>query len=106
MNHTNNEEIIQLPNNTEAQLLRIIQESMTNVRRHANASRVTVTLVDEPPIFRVEVQDNGQGFDPANISPEKLGLRIMHERIASIGGKINIETVPGTGTKLILEVSR
>lgn len=90
----------------EIQLLRIIQEGLTNVRRHANASRVIVALEDGQGRLRVEIRDNGQGFDPHNIPDEKLGLRIMRERAASVGGQVAVESNGADGTVLIVELPK
>ena len=69
----------QLSQSAEIQLLRIVQEGLTNIRRHANASRVVIRVSDDPIDFRVEIEDNGQGFIPERIPDEKLGLKIMRE---------------------------
>ncbi len=90
----------------EIQLLRIIQEGLTNVRRHANAARVIVALEDGPERLRVEIRDNGQGFDPHNIPEEKLGLRIMRERAASVGGRVAVESSGLGGTVLTVELPK
>lgn len=92
------------PSTVEIQLLRIIQEALTNVRRHAQASRVQVRLSRRENWFRVEITDNGTGFELDNISEEKLGLRIMRERAANVHGKLEIETAPETGTRLCIDV--
>lgn len=88
---------------TEIQLLRIIQEGLSNVRRHANASNITVALMSDDRRLVVQIQDDGEGFDCENIPDDRLGLRIMHERAASVGGTIAISSQAGQGT--ILEIS-
>jgi signal transduction histidine kinase len=90
----------------EIQLLRIIQEALTNVRRHANASRVTVAVDEADSRLRVEVYDNGRGFAPAEVPDDKLGLRIMRERAASVGGRVVIESRSGEGTHLAVEIPK
>jgi two-component system nitrate/nitrite sensor histidine kinase NarX len=90
----------------EIQLLRIIQEGLTNVRRHAQAKRVTVSIENGPEELRVQISDDGQGFDPANIPDEKLGLRIMRERAASVGGRITVESNDSQGTRVIVELPK
>ncbi|MEE4193631.1 MAG: GAF domain-containing sensor histidine kinase, partial [Anaerolineae bacterium] len=84
----------------EIQLLRIIQEAVTNVRRHANADHVIVSLARDNNWLKVSIQDNGIGFDYENIAEDRLGLRIMRERAASIQGNIKVESSPGSGTEI------
>lgn len=90
----------------EIQLLRIIQEGLTNVRRHANASQVIVTLADEVAYLHVEICDNGKGFHPVEVPDEKLGLRIMRERAASVGGRVTVKSSAGEGTCLMVDLPR
>jgi two-component system, NarL family, nitrate/nitrite sensor histidine kinase NarX len=90
----------------EIQLLRIIQEGLTNVRRHANASRVVVSMEDGEEHLRIEIRDNGQGFDTHNVPEEKLGLRIMRERAATVGGVVAVKSSIGEGTYLIVELPK
>jgi signal transduction histidine kinase len=100
VNHTDNEESIQLPNYTEAQLLRIIQESMTNVRRHANASLVTVTLVEEPPIFGSRSKTMARGLTQ-RIYRMKTWPTYYARTYRKYWWKNKYRDVQGTGTKLI-----
>ena len=88
----------------EIQLLRIIQEGLTNVRRHSRASSVHVRLSFHDHLFHLEIIDNGMGFEPKNIGEGKLGLQIMRERVASIGGKLVIDTSPEKGTRLSVAI--
>jgi nitrate/nitrite-specific signal transduction histidine kinase len=88
----------------EIQLLRIIQEGLANVRRHANASRVVITMQAGPDYLRVEIRDNGQGFNLNEVPGDRFGLRIMRERAASVGGRVTIESGRGEGTLLIVEL--
>ncbi len=90
----------------EIQLLRIIQQALVNIRRHARASLVTVSFQENEHHLRVEVRDNGQGFDPQSIPEDKFGLRIIRERAASIGATVSIHSVPGDGTRVILELPK
>jgi len=84
----------------EIQLLRIIQEAATNVRRHAKADHIIVSLARDNNWLKVSIQDNGIGFDYENIAEDRLGLRIMRERAASIQGNIKVESSPGSGTEI------
>lgn len=85
-------------------LYRIAQESMHNTVKHARATNITVKLAHEPDEVRLEVQDDGQGFDPTGEFPGHLGLRSMQERARDIGGTFEIESAPGKGTKITLRV--
>lgn len=92
-----------LPLGAEAQLLRVIQEALTNVRKHAKASRVTVRLdiaeSPEGPRLRASVADDGRGFDPARLpSGAHFGLATMRERAESVGGQFRVESAIGQGT--------
>jgi ligand-binding sensor domain-containing protein/signal transduction histidine kinase len=106
------EETCELLADVQIALYRIAQEALNNVVKHARASRVEVSL-DRVPLtpglsssleegraegVRLRIRDDGSGFDPNSVSQERLGLGIMHERAASIGARIEIESEPGQGT--------
>jgi PAS domain S-box-containing protein len=91
----------------EDNLLRIGQEAMTNAVRHAAAKRVRTELRFEPGAIRLVVTDDGSGFDvdsPAHATNGRFGLIGMRERAKRIGGRLKIESVPGTGTKVEVEL--
>ena len=94
----------------EHQVLRIAQEAVANALRHAGAGRVEVALgrVEgaTPAAVRLRVVDDGRGFDPEAraVRSRRLGLTSMHERAASLGGSLGIESAPGRGTTVELEV--
>lgn len=73
---------------------------MTNVRRHAEATRATVRLINQPGQLVVEIEDDGKGFEPSGVSQESMGLRIMRERAAGIGGRVEVRSQAGQGTCL------
>lgn len=80
-------------------IFRIVQESLTNVIRHAAASFVEITLTQSAGDFIIEVRDNGRGFDSANIEKKtSFGLLGIRERAAALGGSINITSVRQQGT--------
>jgi PAS domain S-box-containing protein len=81
-------------------LLRILQEALTNVRRHSGAGEVVVSLRLEGDELVAEVSDDGRGFDPKG--PAGIGLRSMRERTAALGGRLEIESEPGEGTRVRL----
>ncbi|MBI2980488.1 MAG: sensor histidine kinase [Chloroflexi bacterium] len=85
----------------ELQLLRIAQEALTNVRRHAQASEIAVTLDKTGDAVEMIVRDNGQGFNLDNLEdppPGYHGLNIIRERAEGLGGNLDISTGPGEGT--------
>lgn len=86
-------------------IYRVAQEAMENVARHAGASHITVTLAQREARVTLTVHDDGQGFDPTHATQDDcLGLRGMQERAAMVGGALNIESVPGQGTTVRLEI--
>ena len=74
------------------QLSRIVNECLQNVVRHARATSVSVRLRRENGSAVLTIADDGIGFDPASVAPERLGIRIMRERAASIGGSVSLES--------------
>ncbi len=95
-----------LPANMETELYRIVQEALTNVVRHAHASRVDVILTIRGNKLIVIVEDDGDGFNPQLVpNSGHLGLFGIRERVDMIGGKLLIESAPGKGTTLIVEVT-
>jgi signal transduction histidine kinase len=93
-----------LPAEHEVALLRAAQEALTNVRRHASASRVDVTLGYEPDAVRLRVRDDGCGFDPDAAANGGYGLAGMRARAARIGGAVNVLAAPGVGVAVCFEV--
>ncbi|MFC1897220.1 sensor histidine kinase [Chloroflexota bacterium] len=91
----------------ELQLLRITQEALTNVRRHAQATKIEVTLENTKQAVEMLVKDNGQGFDLADLEespPGYHGLNIIKERAEGLGGSLNISTAPGEGTAVMVSL--
>ncbi|MBI4261366.1 MAG: PAS domain-containing sensor histidine kinase [Actinobacteria bacterium] len=92
------------PAEIRATLYRIVQEAVTNVRKHAGASRVEVALEERDAGIVVRVTDDGGGFDPRELwgeapgRPGHLGLTAMRERAEVVGGRLSVETVRGRGT--------
>ncbi len=94
-----------LPADAEMQVLRIIQESLANIRKHSQANTVRVMLKAMPNNeFQVLVEDDGVGMgDPVSGAPgEHVGLKILQERATRIGGKLRIESETGEGTRIML----
>ncbi|MEU8118464.1 sensor histidine kinase [Spirillospora sp. NPDC049024] len=90
-----------LPAGTEVVLLRCAQEALANVRRHAGATRAALCLRYLPDGVRLDVSDDGAGFDPT--APAGFGLAGMRERVAQAGGRLAISSTPGSGTVLTVE---
>jgi signal transduction histidine kinase len=96
-------ESVALPLSTEIQLIRIIQEALANVRKHARATAATVSFEGRGPRLAVTIADNGQGFDLQHLPVTgwpRFGLRTMRERAEAVGGTLSIETSPGRGTRV------
>ncbi|MBU0494117.1 MAG: sensor histidine kinase [Chloroflexi bacterium] len=83
-------------------VLRIVQEGLTNTARHASAAHALVRLSRDESGVRVEIQDDGEGFDPAVVGQNgHFGLLGLRERAQAVGGTLEIESVPGHGTRLV-----
>jgi PAS domain S-box-containing protein len=85
-------------------VFRIVQESLTNVSRHAHASRVDISLKVEGDWLQVAVQDNGVGFEQATAQRKTFGLLGMQERAMALGGGLQIDSTPGAGTRITLTI--
>jgi len=95
-----------LPPTYEQALYRVAQEALTNVARHAAASRVSVRLHLDADAVTLEVVDDGRGFDPGVIySGASMGLQGMRERLAGIGGVLEVEASLGEGTRITARVA-
>lgn len=91
----------------QIQLLRIAQESLANVDKHAQAEQVEVSLKRDGKMISLCISDDGHGFDPAhNIGDgaQHLGLKIMRGRVERVGGSLTIQSKPGTGTQVTARV--
>ena len=88
-----------LPMATEVVLLRVCQEALANVRKHASARSASVRLGYAPEAVRLEVSDDGAGFDPDRVSGG-YGLRGMRTRVAEAGGTVTVASSPGAGTRV------
>jgi signal transduction histidine kinase len=90
-----------LPCDIETNLLRIVQEATTNVLKHANASAIFVELTFNPKVIRLQVKDNGDGFDPDQLNGLGFGLIGIRERVQNLGGQLIITSQVGQGTDVI-----
>ncbi len=94
-----------LPGDTDVVLLRAAQEALSNVRKHARATRVDVTLTYMGDHINLDVQDNGIGFNPSVLNAgEGFGLHAMRERVEARGGQVIIESGPGEGTTVVVKM--
>ena len=94
-----------LPPAVETTLYRVLQEGVTNVVKHAGASRVGVIVRTSPDDVVMMIEDDGKGFDPEAVnrrSTRHFGLLGMRERLALIQGSVEFETEPGAGTTLLI----
>jgi len=90
-------------------LYRLVQEGLTNIRKHAAAGRVTLKLAAAFPNIILRIEDNGRGFDvqaraAAADQAKRMGLRSMQERATLLNGKMNLQSKPGRGTKVIIKL--
>ncbi|MFQ5874113.1 MAG: sensor histidine kinase, partial [Dehalococcoidia bacterium] len=100
-------ESLRLPLSTEIQLMRIIQEALSNVRKHAKATAVSIRFEQRDSGLEVLVADDGQGFDPTRLRSAgwpRFGLQTMQERAQAVGGTFTIETAPGKGTRIVVRI--
>jgi len=94
---------------TEIILFRLIQEGLTNIKKHAEAKRGSVALDITSSNIVLQIEDDGKGFDvakrwPTSFSEKHMGLQIMKERASSLGGKMMIESLPIKGTKILINI--
>jgi signal transduction histidine kinase len=96
-----------LPAAAELQVLRIVQEALANVRKHGQARQAEVRLEQEPTRLAIAVEDDGVGFDPGELGRSefpRFGLATMRERAQSIGGVVHLDSAPGRGTRVRIEI--
>lgn len=96
------------PSEAETNLFRIVQEALNNVLKHSGATEARVVIEREDARVRLRIEDNGRGFEwplkPGGDHAHGMGLGGIAERVRILGGKLDIETAPGRGTKLHIEV--
>jgi two-component system nitrate/nitrite sensor histidine kinase NarX len=91
-----------LPGEVQLALYRIAQEALTNVARHAGASRAAVSLRSTPEQVELRIADDGRGFDPAAVPAGHLGVGIMGERAGAIGAALRVDSRAGQGTQVVI----
>jgi signal transduction histidine kinase len=88
----------------ERMVFRIVQEAVTNVRRHSGSERAEVRLNQVADRLEIVVQDWGAGFDPAQVAKDRLGLKGICQRARLLGGRAEVDSRPGNGTRLVVEL--
>jgi two-component system nitrate/nitrite sensor histidine kinase NarX len=101
-------DLLALPAFAETQVVRIVHEALTNVARHARATRAVVKADIEGATVHITIEDDGQGFTVEDAADARLhvGLRTMKERAEAVGGTLVIESAPGQGTRVNVRVPR
>ena len=89
-----------LPASVETTIFRLVQESLTNARRHADARSASILLEQTSAGVHVRVSDDGRGFDPAKVSDDRFGLEGVRQRCRLAGVEPRIESAPGRGTTI------
>jgi len=100
-----NEQVLSLPSNIELNAYRIVQEALTNIKKHAEAHIVRVLVDNNAGNIRILIENDGKGFDQSKIHSTEgkhLGLTIMEERARHLGGKLKIESDEEEGTRIEL----
>jgi len=94
-------DIPDLDGEVEQALFRVTQEALANVSRHSQAKSVNIQLLRENSEILLSIRDNGIGFEVIQASDKGMGLPNMHERMLSVGGKLDIKSEPGKGTRIL-----
>jgi signal transduction histidine kinase len=102
-------EHLALDADTGINLYRLVQEGLNNIRNHAAATHATVKLVASSPNIILRIEDNGRGFDVkkrlnAAREEKRMGLQSMQERVGLLQGKMGIQSIPGKGTRILMEI--
>ncbi|MGB3591334.1 MAG: sensor histidine kinase [Nonlabens sp.] len=102
--HNSND--LKLSNTTELAIFRTIQELVTNIVKHADASEATINITAYKEHLDFLIEDNGKGFIPASITAKtnSLGLKSIEKRVENLGGSLEIDSAPGSGTSIHLEI--
>lgn len=95
-----------LETEVEEVLYGIAQEALNNVIRHANARAVSVRIAESDRLITMTIKDDGDGFDPNSVTSGGMGLKTMRERAAVLNARLRIESQPGQGTQVKVEVAR
>jgi PAS domain S-box-containing protein len=96
-------EPVALPPEWEDNVFRVVQEILTNALRHAHAQRFTAKLIFVPGDVRLELRDDGRGFDPS-VTSDGYGLLGIRERVEAMGGRVSVRSAPGKGTSVLISL--
>jgi PAS domain S-box-containing protein len=88
----------------ENAIYRIVQEGLANACRHSHSQRVRVELMQHDDVLQIKIQDWGEGFDPARVEADRFGLEGIRQRARLLGGSVSVESTPGQGTCLAVEL--
>ncbi len=99
----------ELPEEVEITAYRIVQEAFTNISRHAGANSVKLRVIRCDGYIQIDIEDDGCGFDPSSIAAGELsgsgiGLLMMRERVSTLGGRLQISSQPGLGTRITADI--
>jgi signal transduction histidine kinase len=95
---------IKLSEETRRNIFLVVKESFNNIAKHAWCNKVTISISQASSRFRLEIEDDGKGFDTENVRLFGNGLVNMKNRIEQVGGEYTIGSQPGKGTKIVIEV--
>lgn len=105
LTHNEEEMEMELHPDVSIALFRIFQETLTNIMKHAQATEVTVLILNSPAHIELTIRDNGRGFSQeARSKPRSFGLRGIQERVAHFGGEVSFVSAPGQGTTVSVKV--
>ena len=93
-------ETVEIGGDAQLTVYRLVQESLTNIGKYAEASQVAISLQNLEGYISIEVNDNGKGFELGNVAPTSHGLDGMRHRVEAAGGRLNIVTTKGEGTRI------
>jgi signal transduction histidine kinase len=88
----------------EHAVFRIVQECLTNARRHSECDTVRIRLMRQADRLRIEVEDDGIGFDPLQVPPGRFGLRGIQKRAELLRGHVEIDSIPDQGTRIAVSL--
>jgi signal transduction histidine kinase len=99
-------EPVTLDASRELTIYRVVQEALTNIGKYAQASRVSIALKNYVNHVEISVVDDGVGFNPAKLPPSSHGLLGMRHRVEATGGRLDVHSLPGRGTRIVATVPR
>lgn len=89
---------------TEVAVYRIVQQALHNLCRHSRAEEAVIRLVHQNERLHLEIEDRGIGFDPAKVNEDRFGLQGIRHRARLLNGRAVIESAPGKGTRIIVDL--